>query len=271
MIKFRAWWFDALLVAVVVVSTLGAVSDGPVIWPIVAAGLVAVVGGYVAVRPRMSHGIDGRRGWIDWVGSAAIVAGVTAAAYVSSQFSLWLAFACPVVWIAIRDLAPGLTWNVVMIWVVVVSEVIRAVHDKSLAADWPGAIIAGLFITVFSVMMGLMVHAAIRWGVERGELVDELQTSQAELAESYRQLLADQTPSSIGAECPLSAREREVLTLVADGLTNREIGDRLFVSPATVKTHMEHILVKLGATTRTQAVLIAHRDGFWAQSAPATD
>ena len=53
-----------------------------------------------------------------------------------------------------------------------------------------------------------------------------------------------------------------MLALVSEGCTNREIGRRLFISPATVKTHMEHILTKLGATTRAQAVLLAHEDGL---------
>jgi DNA-binding NarL/FixJ family response regulator len=51
----------------------------------------------------------------------------------------------------------------------------------------------------------------------------------------------------------LSAREREVLALLAEGLTNRQIGERLFVTPETVKTHVRKLMHKLGAATRTQA------------------
>lgn len=60
----------------------------------------------------------------------------------------------------------------------------------------------------------------------------------------------------------LSPREREVLTLVADGLTNDEIATRLMVSIATVKTHVRSILAKLAARDRVHAVLIAHRHGL---------
>lgn len=57
---------------------------------------------------------------------------------------------------------------------------------------------------------------------------------------------------------PLSARERDVLALVAKGTTNREIARKLFISEATVKTHLTHLYAKLGATDRASAVAIAY-------------
>ena len=59
----------------------------------------------------------------------------------------------------------------------------------------------------------------------------------------------------------LSPREREVLALMAAGLTNSEIAERLVVSLATVKTHVRSILAKLDARDRVQAVLLAHQHG----------
>jgi DNA-binding NarL/FixJ family response regulator len=56
----------------------------------------------------------------------------------------------------------------------------------------------------------------------------------------------------------LTKREHEVLALMAEGLQHDEIGQRLFISPKTVGTHVEHILSKLGARGRAQAIAIAY-------------
>ena len=61
---------------------------------------------------------------------------------------------------------------------------------------------------------------------------------------------------------PLTEREIEVLRLVARGLTNERIGAQLFISEATVRTHVSHILGKLNLTNRTQAALYALREGL---------
>jgi DNA-binding NarL/FixJ family response regulator len=60
----------------------------------------------------------------------------------------------------------------------------------------------------------------------------------------------------------LSAREREVLQLLARGMTNREIGRQLYISAYTVKEHVSNILIKLQATDRTQAAVLGLQLGY---------
>ena len=60
----------------------------------------------------------------------------------------------------------------------------------------------------------------------------------------------------------LTDREREVVALVADGLSNAEIGERLVVSPATAKTHVSRAMGKLGARDRAQLVVTAYESGL---------
>jgi DNA-binding NarL/FixJ family response regulator len=64
------------------------------------------------------------------------------------------------------------------------------------------------------------------------------------------------------ADEPLTARERDVLQHIAGGNRNRDIGEKLFISEETVKVHVKHIMEKLGASDRTEAVAIAVRRGI---------
>jgi DNA-binding NarL/FixJ family response regulator len=60
----------------------------------------------------------------------------------------------------------------------------------------------------------------------------------------------------------LSKREREIMDLLAQGLTGEQVAERLFLSPETIKTHIRNAMSKLEANTRVHAIAIALRDGF---------
>ncbi|HEY0697659.1 MAG TPA: response regulator transcription factor, partial [Micromonospora sp.] len=83
-----------------------------------------------------------------------------------------------------------------------------------------------------------------------------------------RRLIAEFTAAQVarrsGEErlAVLTHREREVLALVAEGLTNDEIGARLVLSPATARTHVGRAMTKLGARDRAQLVVIAYQTGL---------
>ena len=103
----------------------------------------------------------------------------------------------------------------------------------------------------------------------RGYLLKNMPPS--ELVEVIRQVHAGKKriPSELASQLAehmsddsLTPREIEVLRQIAGGNRNRDIGDRLYISEETVKVHVKHIMEKLGATDRTQAMAIAVRRGI---------
>jgi DNA-binding NarL/FixJ family response regulator len=125
------------------------------------------------------------------------------------------------------------------------------------------------------------VYAALRAGasgfllkdVERGRLIDAVRTvatgEQLVGASVLRRLLDRYVrgPAPAGSPRPpaldgLTSRELEVLTLLGRGRSNAEIADELVISMATVKTHVRHVLQKLGLRDRVQAVALAYEAGL---------
>jgi DNA-binding NarL/FixJ family response regulator len=112
------------------------------------------------------------------------------------------------------------------------------------------------------------IHRALQAGA-RGYLLKNMPPS--ELAEAIRQVYKGKkrVPPEVAAHLAehmsdedLTAREIEVLRKVAGGNRNRDIAELLFISEETVKVHIKHIMDKLGAKDRTQAIAIAVRRGI---------
>jgi NarL family two-component system response regulator YdfI len=94
--------------------------------------------------------------------------------------------------------------------------------------------------------------AAARLAVFSPEILDVLVPTRAPLTEA----------DHFAAVEPLTSRESEVLSLLAEGAGNKEIAVRLHISEHTVKFHVSSILAKLGATTRTEAVTRGYKEGL---------
>ncbi|MGW2325173.1 response regulator [Streptomyces sp. NPDC001700] len=99
-------------------------------------------------------------------------------------------------------------------------------------------------------------------GSSRQELIGAVQTAARGETVLTPSLAGKLFRSRTAEPSPLSGREREVLRLVGQGLTNAEIGAKLFVAEATVKTHLLRSFKKLGVSDRTAAVMTAMERGL---------
>jgi len=106
-------------------------------------------------------------------------------------------------------------------------------------------------------------------GIDQDDLLNALRAvAQGETLLSAQDLVrslrgvSEQAVGSADLVEPLTEREQEVLRLLATGLSNRDIGSVLFIAESTVKTHVEHIIGKLGVSDRVQAAVWAARHGL---------
>ncbi|QKV91129.1 response regulator transcription factor [Streptomyces sp. NA02950] len=116
------------------------------------------------------------------------------------------------------------------------------------------AIMAGAAGYVLKQIKGSDLVSAVRTVASGQSMLDPATT-----ARLMRTLRGDTTPQEPKDEvlAGLSPREREILVLIGEGLTNRQIGKRLFLSEKTVKNHISRLLAKLGVERRIQAAVLA--------------
>ncbi|MEU2421066.1 response regulator transcription factor [Streptomyces sp. NPDC007851] len=116
------------------------------------------------------------------------------------------------------------------------------------------AIMAGASGYVLKQIKGSDLVSAVRTVASGQSMLDPATT--ARLMRSLRSDPPD-TPTLPAGLASLSPRERDILTLIGDGLTNREIGKKLYLSEKTVKNHISRLLAKLGVQRRVQAAVLA--------------
>jgi len=114
------------------------------------------------------------------------------------------------------------------------------------------AVLAGAAGYVLKQVRGSDVLSAVRTVAAGGSLLDPATTSR--LMHRLHERATQPAPLA-----ELSDREREVLTLIGEGLTNRQIGERMFLAEKTVKNYVSSILTKLGMERRTQAAAFIAR------------
>jgi two-component system response regulator DevR len=115
------------------------------------------------------------------------------------------------------------------------------------------AIMAGAAGYVLKQVTGQDLIAAVTHVAAGGSLLDPSVTAKV------MERLRDGAPGEPDELKDLTAQERRILELVAEGLTNRQIGERLFLAEKTVKNYMSNVLSKLGLERRTQAAVLASR------------
>lgn len=125
---------------------------------------------------------------------------------------------------------------------------LRVIEYKHYVRAYPAEVYGGLIAILFTAVGGWL---GLRWTHRREREV-------VLVKEVVREVVRDASPFVLNAErlreLGLTPREHEILGLIAQGLSNREIGERLFVSENTVKTHSSRLFDKLGVSRRLQAV-----------------
>jgi NarL family two-component system response regulator LiaR len=120
---------------------------------------------------------------------------------------------------------------------------LKVLEYQYFVRSYPGEVYGGLVAVIFS---ALGIYFGVRWARAREVVV----VKEVRVREGEPFVLDAGKLKELG----ITPREHEILGLIAEGLSNREIGERLFVSENTVKTHSSRLFDKLGVNRRVQAV-----------------
>ena len=141
----------------------------------------------------------------------------------------------------------------------VLLALLKVVEYQYFVRAYPAEVYGGLVAVIFS---GLGLYFGLRWARTR-----EVVVVQEVVREVPREVRVPEGGGFVFdagklKELGITPREHEILGLIATGLSNREIGERLFVSENTVKTHSSRLFEKLGVNRRVQAVVRARELGL---------
>jgi DNA-binding CsgD family transcriptional regulator len=121
--------------------------------------------------------------------------------------------------------------------------ILKLVEYQYFVRAYPGEVYGGLVAVIFTI---IGTYVGVRWNRRREVIV----VKEVRVAAGGPFVLDAGKLKELG----ITPREHEILKLIAEGLSNREIGERLFVSENTVKTHSSRVFEKLGVNRRVQAV-----------------
>ncbi|HKR63758.1 MAG TPA: response regulator transcription factor [Thermoanaerobaculia bacterium] len=125
----------------------------------------------------------------------------------------------------------------------VLITLLKVIEYKHFVHEYPGELYGGLLALIFT---AVGIYLGLKW------------TRPKEVVVVKEVRVRENGPFALNAEnlrdAGLTPRELEILGLIAEGLSNREIGEKLFVSENTVKTHSSRVFEKLGVSRRVQAV-----------------
>jgi DNA-binding CsgD family transcriptional regulator len=132
---------------------------------------------------------------------------------------------------------------------------LKLIEYQHFVREYPGEVYGGLVAVIFT---AVGAYLGLKWTRAKQVVVVQEVVKEVRVREGGPFVLDTEARRRLG----LTPREHEILGLIAEGLSNREIGERLFVSENTVKTHSARLFEKLDVGRRTQAVQEGRRLGL---------